>query len=247
VRRQKNDAADAEAIAEAASRPTLRFVALKTEEQQARSVIFRTRDLLMRQRTQLANALRGHLAQHGVVAAQGLAQVKVLATALRDPGSLHPLVRELGQPYLDHIARLDVEIAELDKRLRRPSKDDETVKRLQSMLGMRPITAAAIEAFAPPHRAGELTRSGFRIQLMRRSAISCAPVWRRAWKSSILATEAGRSQGLLSAEPAVSSRAAGDSGDAAAARRIQVSSGLALFPQIGRGLRALTSLSSSGG
>jgi transposase len=150
VRRQKNDAADAEAIAEAASRPTMRFVAVKTEEQQARSMIFRTRDLLVRQRTQLVNALRGHLAEHGIVAAQGLAKVKVLATAMRDTGSLHPLVRELGQRYLDHIARLDVEIAELDKRLRRPSKDDETAKRLQSMPGMGPITAAAIEAFAPP-------------------------------------------------------------------------------------------------
>jgi transposase len=84
VRRQKNDAADAEAIAEAASRPTMRFVALKTEEQQARSMILRTRDLLVRQRSQLGNALRGHLAEHGIVAAQGLAKVKVLAAALRE-------------------------------------------------------------------------------------------------------------------------------------------------------------------
>jgi transposase len=146
VRRQKNDVADAEA----ASRPTMRFVALKTEEQQARSMIFRTRDLLVRQRTQLVNALRGHLAEHGIVAAHGLAKVKVLASAMRDTGSLHPLVCELGERYLEHIARLDVEIAELDKRLRRSSKDDETLKRLQSMPGMGPITAAAIEAFAPP-------------------------------------------------------------------------------------------------
>ena len=150
VCRQKNDAADAEAIDEATSRPTMRFVGVKTEEQQARSMIFRTRDLLVRQRTQLVNALRGYLAEHGIVAAQGLAKVKMLATAMRDPGSLHPLVHELGQRYLVHIARLDVEIAELDKRLRRPSKDDETAKRLQSMPGMGPITAAAIEAFAPP-------------------------------------------------------------------------------------------------
>ena len=128
----------------------MRFVALKTEEQQARSMIFRTRDLLVRQRTQLVNALRGHLAEHGIVAAHGLAKVKVLATAMRDTASLHPLVRELGQRYLDHIARLDAEIAELDKRLRRSSKDDETAKRLQTMPGMGPITAAAIEAFAPP-------------------------------------------------------------------------------------------------
>jgi transposase len=152
VRRQKNDAADAEAIAEAASRPTMRFVAVKTEEQQARSMIFRTRDLLVRQRTQLVNALRGHLAEHGIVAAQGLAKVKVLAAALRETaeGSVHPLVRELGQRYLDHIDHLDVEIAELDKRLQRLSKDDETSNRLQTMPGIGPITAAAIEAFAPP-------------------------------------------------------------------------------------------------
>jgi transposase len=152
VRRQKNDAADAEAIAEAASRPTMRFVAVKTEEQQARSMIFRTRDLLVRQRTQLVNALRGHLAEHGIVAAQGLAKVKVLAAALREmaEGSVHPLVRELGQRYLDHIDHLDVEIAELDKRLQRLSKDDETSNRLQTMPGIGPITAAAIEAFAPP-------------------------------------------------------------------------------------------------
>ena len=150
VRRQKNDAADAQAIAEAASRPTMRFVALKTEEQQARSMVFRTRDLLVRQRTQLVNALRGHLSEHGIVAAQGLAKLKVLATAMQDTGSLHPLVRELGQRYLDHIARLDVEIAELDKRLRQLSNEDEAAKRLQTMPGMGPITAAAIEAFAPP-------------------------------------------------------------------------------------------------
>jgi transposase len=112
-----NDAADAEAIAEAAAGPTMRFVAVKTEEQQARSMIFRTRDLLVRQRTQLVNALRGHLAEHGIVAAQGLAKVKVLATAMLDTVSLHPLVHELGQRYLDHIARLDVEIADLDKIL----------------------------------------------------------------------------------------------------------------------------------
>ena len=152
VRRQKNDAADAEAIAEAASRPTMRFVAVKTEEQQARSMIFRTRDLLVRQRTQLVNALRGHLAEHGIVAAQGLPNVKVLAAVLREAaeGSVHPLVRELGQRYLDHIARLDVEVAALDKRLWQLTKDDETSIRLQSMPGIGPITAAAIEAFAPP-------------------------------------------------------------------------------------------------
>ena len=74
VKRQKNDAADAEAICEAASRPTMRFVEVKTQEQQARAMLFRTRELLVRQRTQLINALRGNLAEHGVVAPQVVVQ-----------------------------------------------------------------------------------------------------------------------------------------------------------------------------
>ena len=71
VKRQKNDAADAEAIAEAASRPTMRFVEPKTPKQQARAMVFRTRDLFVRQRTQSINALRAHLAEHGIIAPQG--------------------------------------------------------------------------------------------------------------------------------------------------------------------------------
>lgn len=104
VKRQKNDTADAEAIAEAASRPTMRFVTVKTEEQQARSAVFRTRDLLVRQRTQLINALRGHLAEHGVVAPQGPAHLKTLAAAIADPSqSLPILVRDIGNLYLEQI------------------------------------------------------------------------------------------------------------------------------------------------
>src|ERR687893_1802131 len=67
VKRQRNDAADAEAICEAAQRPTMRFVALKSEAVQANAVVFRTRDLLVRQRTQAINALRGHLGEYGLV------------------------------------------------------------------------------------------------------------------------------------------------------------------------------------
>ena len=107
VKRQKNDAADAEAIAEAASRPTMRFVPIKTQEQQARAMIFRTRDLLVRQRTQLINALRGHLAEHGVIAPQGPVHVKVLAAAIDDPERKLPmLVRDIGRMYLEQITVL---------------------------------------------------------------------------------------------------------------------------------------------
>jgi len=71
VKRQKNDLADAEAICEAAQRPTTRFMAAKTEEQQAAAIVFRARDLLVRQRTQIINAIRGHLAEFGIVVAKG--------------------------------------------------------------------------------------------------------------------------------------------------------------------------------
>jgi transposase len=72
VKRQKNDATDAEAISEAASRPNMRFVAVKTVDQQSDAMIFRTRELIVTQRTQLINALRGHLAEHGIIAASGI-------------------------------------------------------------------------------------------------------------------------------------------------------------------------------
>ena len=97
VKRQKNDAADAEAIAEAASRPTMRFVAVKSAETQGRAVAFRTHQCLVRQRTQLINALRGHLAEFGLVAPKGPASLKVLETALADDTSTLPgAVREIG-------------------------------------------------------------------------------------------------------------------------------------------------------
>jgi transposase len=151
VKRQKNDTADAEAIAEAAARPTMRFVAVKTEEQQARSMVFRTRDLLVRQRTQLINALRGHLAEHGIIAPHGPAHVKVLAAAISDSGrSLPGLVRDIGTVYLEQIALLDGKIAELEKVLRREAQRGTETCRLQTMPGIGPITAMAIESFAPP-------------------------------------------------------------------------------------------------
>src|SRR5215203_4859118 len=85
VKRQKNDMADAKAICEAAQRPTMRFVALKSANQQAAAVVFRTRDLLVRQRTQAINALRGHLTEFGVIAAKGPVHTSKLIAALEDP------------------------------------------------------------------------------------------------------------------------------------------------------------------
>ena len=151
VKRQKNDAADAEAITEAAARPTMRFVAVKTEDQQARAMLFRSRDLLVRQRTQMINALRGHLAEFGVVAAQGLAQLKTLAAVIEDPETTLPEpVRALAKLQLELIAALSGRIAALERRLRAAAEKDATGRRLMTIPGLGPITAMAIEVFSPP-------------------------------------------------------------------------------------------------
>jgi len=151
VKRQKNDTADAEAITEAASRPSMRFVAVKTEEQQAGAMIFRARDLLVRQRTQLINALRGHLAEYGVVAAQGVVHVERLREAIDDRGANLPaMVRDHGQMYLDQIALCSDKIAALEKSIRLAAAREETTARLQTMPGLGPVGALAVAAFAPP-------------------------------------------------------------------------------------------------
>ena len=151
VKRHKNDAAGAEAICEAVVRPTMRFVAVKSEEQQARGMLFRTRDLLVRQRTQAINALRGHLSEFGVIAPQGPAHVVRLASAVADPCSgLPEAVRELGGVLLGQIAGLKAKILELERRLRTSARQDEEARRLMSIPGIGPITASAIQAFAPP-------------------------------------------------------------------------------------------------
>jgi transposase len=90
VKRQKNDAADAEAICEAAQRPSMRFVPVKDEEQQANGVVFRARDLLVRQRTQCINALRGHLSEYGYVFRQGITHAATLIAQVEDPNSSLP-------------------------------------------------------------------------------------------------------------------------------------------------------------
>jgi transposase len=129
VKRQKNDAADAEAIVEAASRPNMRFVTIKSEEQQGRGALFRTRELLVRQRTQLVNALRAHLAEFGLVVPKGIRNVKRLAEHIENLKNILPnSIREVGKVYLDQI---------------------DISRQLQTIPGVGPITAIAVEAFAP--------------------------------------------------------------------------------------------------
>jgi transposase len=151
VKRQKNDMADAEAIAEAAARPTMRFVALKSEAQQAMAMAYRTRDLLVRQRTQTINALRGHLAEYGVVAPTGIAHVGRLAAIVDgEEGVLPAPVVELARVLLGQIATLSAQVDALEKQLRQRAASDDAVRRLMTIPGVGVIAATALTTFAPP-------------------------------------------------------------------------------------------------
>ena len=150
VRRQKNDMADAEAIAEAASRPTMRFVEVKSEGSQVRAMLFRTRQMFVRQRTQTINALRSHLAEHGVIAPKSRAGVARLAAAMDDDDLQVPdIVRDTARIYLEQIDVLDGRIVEMEDQLRELAKASDMVRRLRTMPGVGPMTALAVEAFAP--------------------------------------------------------------------------------------------------
>jgi transposase len=151
IKRQKNDMADAEAIAEAASRPTMRFVAVKSAAQQAAAMAYRTRDLLVRQRTQTINALRAHLAEQGIVAPARPAHVARLAAVVDgEDDALPAAVRDLARLLLGQIADLSGKIAGLDTELRRRARVDDPARRLTTIPGLGPISAAAITTFAPP-------------------------------------------------------------------------------------------------
>ena len=120
VKRQKNDVADAEAICEAAQRPGMRFVPVKEEAQQANTVVFRARDLLVRQRTQCINALRGHLAEYGHVVPQGPAHVNRLVALVEDPKSAVPeSTRGILQVLIRTLNALEEQLKELDGEIAR--------------------------------------------------------------------------------------------------------------------------------
>lgn len=151
IKRQKNDLADAEAIAEAALRPPMRMVPVKSSAQQARGMLFRTRELLVGKRTQMINALRAHLSEHGIVVPKGLSNLERLAAITRThEAELPELMREMTDVYLHQIARISDQIAALETRISEEAKKSTVVRRLRGMPGVGPICAMAIEAFSPP-------------------------------------------------------------------------------------------------
>jgi transposase len=146
IKRNKHDAADAEAICEAVQRPTMRFVPVKTTEQQATALLHRGREQLVRQRTMLVNALRAHLAEFGMVAAQGLRNVGELIAIVRDDGDtrLPDVARQVLQVLAAQLEQIEAAIAALEKQLMAWHKTNAVSQRLASIPGIGPIIATAI-------------------------------------------------------------------------------------------------------
>ncbi len=152
VKRNKNDAADAEAICEAMSRPTMRFVPVKTAEQQAALMLAGTRDGLIRRRTQLTNTIRGYAAEFGLTAAKGLDKIEPLLariTAAELPG----LAKELFAAYANEYAQLKVQIAKIEAKLVAWHKHNEPSRRLVEIPGIGPIGAALAVMKVPDPQA----------------------------------------------------------------------------------------------
>ena len=151
VKRNKNDAADAEAICEAVRRPTMRFVSVKSAEQQSQLMLHRTRDLLMRQRTQVINALRAHMAELGITAAQGNAGLRELLAIIagaadeRLPAEAHASLMVLAA----ELQAMRTLIASIEKRIFAQHRSSEASQRLESIPGIGVIGATAIAATVP--------------------------------------------------------------------------------------------------
>ena len=149
VKRSKNDAADAAAICEAVTRPSMRFVPIKTEEQQGALAVHRARDLLVNQRTTLTNSLRAHLAELGIVAEkgrEGLAKLVEIVSNARENRSIPKATLQALDALLAQISSLQQQIRELDLCLQAQHKESEVSRRLESIPGIGLIGATAIAA-----------------------------------------------------------------------------------------------------
>jgi transposase len=147
VKRGKTDAADAEAICEAVTRPSMRFVPVKSSDQQAVLMVHRTRDLLVRQRTMIANAIRGHCAEFGIIAPKGIGRIGELTAQLADESAVLPTVaRESLHTLIGQLQGLTKQIVALDAKIVALHRHDEASRRLASIPGVGPVTASALVA-----------------------------------------------------------------------------------------------------
>ncbi len=148
---EKNDAVDAEAICEVITRPSMRFVPVKAVGQQSVLILHRVRDLSMRQRTMLLNTIRGHLAEFGIIATQGLRQVMGLIARLRDKddASLPEIARSALLALGAHLEALTGDIRALERRLMVWHRADAMSRRLETIPDMGLITATSLAASVP--------------------------------------------------------------------------------------------------
>ena len=150
VKRSKTDRADAEAICEAAGRPSMRFVPVKSAERQGEITVLRTRELLVRQRTQLVNAVHGHAAEFGLVVPKGIVQVKPLLTKVTADPAVPEAACEMLTLLGGQIEQIDVKLAEIDSRLLAMHKANEVSQRLAQAPGVGPITAISLVLSVDP-------------------------------------------------------------------------------------------------
>ena len=149
VKTNKNDAADAEACCEAVQRPGMRFVPVKSVDQQTAMALHRVRDHLVRQRTGTINALRGHLAEFGIVAAAQRTGLNQLVAIVEDDGAGGELpfaMRAILQMLIEEVRAADERIAQLDRKLKDAAKEDEACRRLIEVPGIGPVIATAVVA-----------------------------------------------------------------------------------------------------
>jgi len=157
VKRNKNDAADAEALCEAMSRPTMRFVPVKTAEQQAALMLVGVRERLVRNRTQLSNAIRGYAAEFGLTAAKGLCRIEQLLERVTMDETLPALARELFGLQGKEYGQLQARLEEIETRLMAWHRSDACSQRLAQIPGIGPIGASMLVMKTP---APEIFRSG---------------------------------------------------------------------------------------
>jgi transposase len=148
LRRQKNDAADAAAICEAVTRPSMRFVPVKSKEQQATLMLHSARELLVSQRTALINALRGHFAEFGIVVAQGARNARLLVAIIHDESNpnLSCSARIALLPLASALIDIEAQIASLSKEILAAHRNNDVSVRLATIPGIGPIVASSLAA-----------------------------------------------------------------------------------------------------
>jgi len=150
VKRAKNDRNDAEAICEAAGRPGMRFVPVKTTTQQAQGMVLKVRETLVHQRTQLVNALRGHAAEFGVIAAKGVSQITPLLEAIETEATIPPEAREMLALLGQEIEHLETRLDEIEMKLTAAHKANPVSRRLATIPGIGPIIGLTLAVEIDP-------------------------------------------------------------------------------------------------